>query len=113
MLTAASIMVKEDISSLVITDDQGCLAGVLTRTDILRAGMSDPAWRNQSVAIHMTRQVVTALPSDSLGHIAALLREHQIHRVVIVQKQEDGLLPVGVISDADILYHLTKAESEE
>jgi CBS domain-containing protein len=103
---AAQKMVEEDISCLVVVDHQGYLAGVITRADLLRAFLNAPDWANHPVEDYMSRNVVAVSPSDRLQHVAQLLVEKQIHRVVIVQKEQENLRPVGVISDSDLVYHM-------
>lgn len=105
---AAREMVEEDISGLVVVDADGCLAGIFTRTDLLHAGITCPDWKTHTVEQHMTRHVVTVSPHDSLNHVAQILIDKQIHRVVIVQHEGDRLRPLGVISDADLVYHMVK-----
>lgn len=101
-------MVSEDISGLVVQDSQGYLSGVITRVDLLRALVNREDWTIQPVEDYMSRDVVTVQPSDRLEHVAHLLLDKSIHRVVIVQKDHDHLRPVGVISDGDLLYHMIR-----
>lgn len=105
---AARTIVDEDISGLVVLDDEGYLAGIITRSDLLRAYNSRKDWAALPVESYMSREVVTVLPTDHISHVSQLLIEKQIHRVVIVQKEHNRLRPVGVISDSDLVYHLVK-----
>jgi CBS domain-containing protein len=106
---AAQIMVQEDISGLVVVDEDGYLVGIITRTDMLRATRDLEDWPEKPVSASMNVHVITVTPQDHLSHVVDLLLERQIHRVVIVQKEDEKLRPVGVISDADVIYHLTRA----
>lgn len=108
LLEAAQRMVDEDISCLVVVDDSGYLEGILTRSDLLRAYTSDIQWSELPVEEYMSSEVVTVQPQDHISHVAQLLRERQIHRVVIVQKEHDKMRPVGVISDSDMVYHMVR-----
>ena len=108
LLGAAQRMVDEDISCLVVVDSRGYLEGILTRSDLLRAYTSVNEWGDLLVGAYMTREVVTVQPQDFISHVANLLREKQIHRVVIVQKEHGNLRPVGVISDSDMVYHMVR-----
>jgi CBS domain-containing protein len=101
-------MVEEDISGLVVVDAEGYLAGIITRTDLLRAYQQSPDWKNCTVADFMKTEVVTVTPNDTVSRVIQLLVEHQIHRLVIVQREGQKLRPVGVISDADLVYHMSK-----
>lgn len=108
LVYAAQLMVQEDVSGLVVVDQDEYLAGIITRTDLLRAFQATPAWRNLKVSDYMNTQVVTVTPHDHLEHVASLLIAHQIHRVVIVEVEGGKKRPIGVISDADIVFHMTR-----
>jgi CBS domain-containing protein len=108
LVYAAQLMVQEDVSGLVVTDHEGNLVGIITRTDLLRAFRASPEWRNQRVSDFMNRDVVTVTPHDQLHHVADLLINKQIHRVVIVEIEDGKKRPIGVISDADLVFHMTR-----
>ena len=105
---AARLMVDEDVSALVVTDEEGCLMGILSRTDLMRALLTDQEWENRPVRHYMVGEVVTAGPHATLLEVAKLLLEHQIHRVVVVKDEEGKKRPLSVISAADIVYHMVK-----
>jgi CBS domain-containing protein len=108
LLQAARRMVEEDVSALVVVDDDGCLAGVISRTDMLRAHLERADWANQAVASHMSRDVVSVTGEDDLRSVARLLLEKHIHRVVVVRDDGGRRRPVAVISDADLVYHMLR-----
>ena len=109
--TAANRMVEEDLSSLVIIDGEGFLSGILTRTDLLRAYMELEDWRERPVSDYMITEVVTVSPQDLLSTAADLLLEKGIHRVVVVEADEQARKrPVAVLSAADLVYHMTRSE---
>jgi CBS domain-containing protein len=105
---AAHRMLEEDVSSLVVTDNEGCLAGIITRTDLLRAANSSAAWWDELTETYMNTQVVTVPPTAHLSEVAAILIEHQIHRVVVVRAEDGKIKPLSVVSAADLLYHMVK-----
>lgn len=109
LLEAARHLVQEDISALVIVDDAGALLGLLSRSDILRAHLALEDWHTAQVGDHMSRKVVTVETGDLLSTVAEHLVKHHIHRVVVVRPDEhDRPHPVGVVSAADLMYHLVK-----
>ena len=108
LLDAARRMADEDISALVVTDDNGDLAGIITRTNLLRAHHAHADWAGQTVAAYMSQPVVTVTPQHKLSQVAELLIEKQIHRVVVVQEENGKQRPVGVVSSADLVYHMAK-----
>ena len=97
---------SEDISCLAVTDRDGYLSGILTRADLLRARLEHEDWLERPVDEYMNRNVVTVTPEATLLDVARLLTEHHIHRVIITRPENDKHLPLGVLSDSDLIYHL-------
>ena len=101
-------MVKEDISTLVVVDDEGCLAGIITRTDLLRALLTLENWEEESIVPFMNPNVITVDPKTSLSTVADLMLEKQIHRVVVVREDNGKKRPLSVVSAGDVVYHMVK-----
>jgi CBS domain-containing protein len=101
-------MIDEDVSALVITDDDGSLSGILSRTDVMRAAIENPQWPQLPIRAYMSDAVVTVPPDATLRDVAEILLDHRIHRVVVVQNENGLTRPLSVISAADIVYHLSK-----
>lgn len=111
LLDAAKRMATEEISALVVVDDEGYLAGIITRTDLVRAYKdSEQDWAGRKVEAYMVREVITTLPQDHLSHVADLLLDNKIHRVVVVQDEKGFKRPVGVVSSTDLVYHMAKEQ---
>jgi CBS domain-containing protein len=108
MVDAVRRLVSEDISSLVVTDHDGYLVGVITRADVLRCYLAHDDWEQQRVDEYMSREVVTVAPEDQLRHVADLLLEKHIHSVIVVRDEDGKHRPVAVVSDSDLVYHLMK-----
>ena len=106
---AAQHMVTEDISALVVVDLEGCLGGIFTRTDLLRAGLASDDWEKHTVKDYMNPDVVTVSPETSLSQVASILLNNQIHRVVVVQSEEGKQRPLSVVSTADLVYHMVNS----
>jgi CBS domain-containing protein len=105
---AARRMVEEDVSALVITDAQGSLSGIISRTDIIRAAITHEAWSDLPITDFSSPQVVTVTADATLRDVAMILLDRHIHRVVVVREENGLKRPVSVISAADIVYHLSK-----
>jgi CBS domain-containing protein len=103
---AAKRMVEEDISSLVVVDEDGYLAGIITRTDLMRLAITITDWEIHPVKNFMMAPVVTAPPEATLEQVAELMLKKQIHRIVVVRDEGGRQHPLSVVSDADILYHM-------
>jgi CBS domain-containing protein len=111
LVAAAQRMTGEDVSALVVVDEDGGLAGIISRTDLLRAWEKGGQWANRTVEQYMSRNVVTVGLDSTLGEVTDLLLEGRIHRVVVVRYEGDKVRPVGVVSAADVVYHMLKQES--
>ncbi len=109
---AAQRMTGEDVSALVVVDDEGYLAGLLSRTDLLRAWDKGGPWADRKVGEYMSPQVVTVGLNTTLGEVVDLLLNERIHRVVVVRHDGDKMRPVGVVSAADVVYHMVKLEAK-
>ena len=97
----------EDISCLVVTDDEGYLEGIVTRTDVVRAALEQPdQWEETSCCDWMTSDVITVFPTTALSSAAQILQAKHIHRVVVVEQEGSKLRPIAILSDGDIIYHL-------
>jgi CBS domain-containing protein len=105
---AARCMVREDISALVVVDGEGCLAGILTRIDLLRALLASDAWEEHPIEDYMNDDVITVSPDTRLAEVAGLLLQKHIHRVVVVREEEGKKSPVSVVSAGDLVYHMVK-----
>ena len=106
--SAAQTMQNHNISALVVTEADGSLAGVITRTDMVRACYHHSEWSMLPVREFMAPDVVTVHLDDKLAKVMELLIDHHIHRVVAVEPHGDKVRPVAVLSAADIVYHMTK-----
>jgi CBS domain-containing protein len=105
---AAQRMVEEDVSALVVLDDDGYLEGILTHTDLVRAATMAASWRTEPVSAFMSRDVVTATAGESLAVVARQLLDHCIHRLVVVREENERQRPIAVIASSDIVYHLVR-----
>ena len=108
LLEVAREKVNRNISGLVVADAEGCLEGLITRTDLVRAAHDRRDWMNLTANDYMVRNVVTVRLDDSLQHVMDLLIEHHVHRVVAVEPEDDKLRPIAVLSAADVVYHMAQ-----
>jgi CBS domain-containing protein len=59
-----------------------------------------------------TRSVVVAGKDTPLFEIARLMREHHVGDVVIVEERGDGRIPVGIVTDRDIVVGVLAKDGE-
>lgn len=126
---AQRVFYEESIHGAPVVDQLGTVVGVLTTGDLLRAAVesedvapSRPSYyRNDldlshfdwerapadleerlggaTVADAMSPEVIDVSPDTKVPEIARRMREHQIHRIIVV---EDGKL-CGLISTFDLI----------
>jgi CBS domain-containing protein len=113
LLDAAAQMTQRNISALIVTDEDGYLQGILTRTDLVRACYQQDRWANRLVSEYMSRHVVTVRPDEPLVRVMELLLDKHIHRVVVVRDEGAKQRPIAVLSAADLVYHMMQEQAEE
>ena len=107
---AAKLLDERNISSLVVVGDEGELRGIITRSDLVRACYNNASLNGLSVQEYMNPNVVTIGLDGTLQQVMELLIEGHIHRVVAVREQEGKVIPMGILSDADLVYHMARHE---
>jgi CBS domain-containing protein len=108
LLDVSRQMVDEDAGSVIVVDDAGFLEGIVTRFDLVQACLQSEAWETIPVSAVMTREVVTVSPETTMYEVAQLLRDLQIHRVVVVREENGRFRPISVVSASDLIYHMVQ-----
>ena len=94
----AKLMRRHRISSVIVINKDGTLAGLVTKTDLVSVFLTQSTVPLRVASI-MTKNVITAAPGDSLLLIESLLINHRISRVVIQRNRR----PVGIITYRDFM----------
>jgi len=127
---AVSLMLDRGISGLLVMDHSGTLAGIVTEGDLLRRDELGTnrrrSWwlqliispgrqaadftrtHGRKVSDVMTRDVISVNVNSRLEEIVALMEEHRIKRVPVL----DDNKVVGLVSRADLLRALAVAARE-
>ena len=96
------------ISSLAVVGSGGALAGVVSRSDLLRVGRLQAGARQQAALLTlpdrpvsdiMTREAITVGPADPVALGASLMVSKLVHRVYV----QEGEQLVGVLSTKDVM----------
>lgn len=128
---AAHMLAQNQITGAPVVDALGRCVGVISATDFMRwAEMDKPTtpepraafdccseWQvmdleeipTDEVARYMTHDPVTVAPVTPIGQLARRMLDAHIHRVVVVDRQNQ---PVGVVSSTDILAAVAYAEGD-
>jgi CBS domain-containing protein len=110
--TAARLMWEHDCGTIpVVSDGDGRLVGILTDRDVCMAAFTTDS-RLSEIHVHqvMAQQVVCCDPEDSLESVEYLMRDRQLGRLVVVDKQG---APVGVLSLGDIARYALSSQRRE
>ncbi|HEY8614379.1 MAG TPA: CBS domain-containing protein, partial [Roseomonas sp.] len=121
----ARLFADRGVATVVVVDSLGTLQGIVTESDLIRrladedeqprkgwlaSLLEAPNARAERYARShaatagelMTRDLVTVGPSESAAHVARLMEEHKIRRVLVTER---GRL-LGLVSRADLVRAL-------
>ena len=106
---AAGKMARKRIGCLVITDDSGMVAGILSERDLLKnviAKDADP--RTVNVEDVMVKNVVSCSLNTSISKAQQIMVQHEIRHLPIIDNSE----LLGMLSSRDILrYQLSSVKA--
>ena len=104
---AAAVLLENDISSVLVVDDDGELVGILTSTDFVDIVAKSQPKAETTVERYMTRDPITAGAQDDVAAVAATMLERGFHHVPVV----DGETPIGIITTSDFAAYVSSPES--
>jgi acetoin utilization protein AcuB len=112
---AFRVMLEQDIEKLPVVSEEGVLAGIVTKKDLLCVLPSSAALLSVSeidnlfgttaVAIVMTRRVISVSEDCPLEEAARILVENEIGSLPVLRGQR----LVGMITNADIFHTMMEA----
>jgi len=96
---AAEAMRANDIGDVIMTDDNGKVAGILTDRDlvvrVIAEGRDPRATRIGDIA---SRNLASVAPDDAVGRAVQIMREKAVRRLPVVEKGK----VVGIVSLGDL-----------
>jgi CBS domain-containing protein len=93
---AARRMVAANVGSVLVCEELR-LIGVLTERDVLRLVAERRDLERETAGSHVVTDLVTVPPDATMDEAAALLNEHRIRHLPVVE----GPTPVGMLSLRD------------
>lgn len=104
LLEAAQRLAHAQIGLVVVCDPDGAMAGVISKTDVVRqiGHCAGSACRTLASDL-MTREVVFCHPFDLLSDVLVLMRQHGLVHVPVI---DDHGRPLGVLNARDALHAL-------
>lgn len=101
---AAKQMRDTGVSSILVVEADGTLAGLITATDFVALVRENDPKDRTPVEAFMTTDVVTVSPDDAVEELAAPTDRGHTHLPVV---DADGEL-VGMVSATDLTTHLSR-----
>jgi CBS domain-containing protein len=97
ILEVTRLLAEHSLGSLVVTDEQGGVVGMLSERDILRALARDPGGLGRlTVGDLMTERVIIGLEEDTVDNLLAVMTEKRIrHLPIMAQGKLAGILSIG------------------
>lgn len=105
---AASVLLDNEIGSVLVTDDDDRLLGILTSTDFVRIVAKSKPKAETTVERYMTTDVVTATAQDSVADVAEAMIDHGFHHMPVVDETE-GV--IGIISTTDLTAYVSSVQT--
>jgi len=104
---AADELLDREIGSLVVTDEDNHIEGILTSTDFVRIVAESKPKAETTVQRYMSDKVVTVGAQDSIRDAADKMLTYGIHHLPVVDDAE-GV--IGMLSTTDLTAYLSDVE---
>lgn len=105
---AAQLMLDEAIGSLVVTDDDNQIRGILTSTDFVAIVKESDPKAETTVERYMSTDVKTTTAQAPIEEVADLMLAEGIHHVPVVDETE-GV--IGIISTTDLTAYISTVQT--
>lgn len=101
---ALAALVHHRIGSLVVIDDAGKVAGIITERDLLRECLTrGEQLKDLQVREVMTTHVIIGVPEDEVGYIMGIMTHNRIRHLPIMEGQRlEGLVSIGDVVKAQL-----------
>ena len=105
------LMSKHKIGSIMVVDEQGAIAGILTERDVLCCIQDATKVVHKVVSEIMTPadKLIVASLNDNIQYVMAMMTEHRIKHMPVMK--EDQL--VGLVSIGDVIKALLDRSQQE
>ncbi|MFC7165031.1 HPP family protein [Halospeciosus flavus] len=105
---AAQVMLDNDISSVVVVDEENRLEGILTTTDFVHIVAKSQPKAETYVSRYMSTDIVTAGAQDTIRDVADAMVDYGFHHMPVVD-EEDHV--IGIITTADLTAYLSHVQT--
>ncbi|RQH03451.1 CBS domain-containing protein [Natrarchaeobius oligotrophus] len=105
---AGQLMLDNDIGSVIVTDEEEHLEGILTTTDFVNIVAQSQPKAETTVSRYMSTDVITASAQDSVRDVADVMVEHGFKHVPVVDEDERV---IGIVTTTDLTSYLSHAQT--
>ena len=94
---AVKKLVEKNIGSLLVQDEKGNIAGIVTERDILKECKQRFQLLNETkVKDVMTKKLIVASPDDDVDYVENIMTENRIRHLPIISGQKlEGIISIG------------------
>ncbi len=112
MPEVARKMTEADISAIVVVDEEGCLAGVISRTDLAVLYGYDEMWPHLRAGQVMSGTVYTVSAETPATEAARTIHQNKVSRLIVTEQVADKNKerPIGILSITDIVRTMAQYE---
>jgi signal-transduction protein with cAMP-binding, CBS, and nucleotidyltransferase domain len=100
---AARLMRDRNVGSVIVVDDIGYLAGIVTDRDVAVRGVGEGRSGDLAVEHIMSRNVATVLLHADVADAAGVMAKRSVRRLPVV---DDDDTPHGLVALDDLVRHL-------
>ncbi len=100
---ALQILVRQKIGAVLVLNENGTIAGILSERDIVRGCYQDSKGLDKTpVKELMTKNVITGSPEDNISNVMAVMTENRVRHIPVLA---DGKV-AGIVSIGDVVKAL-------
>jgi len=94
---AAKILVEKNIGSLLVQDEKGAIAGIITERDILKqCNQCLESLKETKVKDVMTKNLIVASLDDDLDYVENIMTQNRVRHLPIISNQKlEGIISIG------------------
>ncbi|MGH9982180.1 MAG: CBS domain-containing protein [Nitrososphaeraceae archaeon] len=92
------IMLDNNISSVIVTDNKGYQNGIITKTDIVEY-FAYHVKNKYTIKDSMSKKVYTVFPDENIHMIILLMNTYKVSRIVVIEHKK----PIGIVTSRDLL----------
>ena len=100
VLEVADVLAQNKIGAVLVLEDNGKLAGIISERDIVRAlAQKGSELAGSRVSDFMTRELITCTPESTVDQIMSLMTQGRVRHLPVL----DGKKLAGMISIGDVV----------